>query len=84
MLEWDLPSAKWFVGAQTNLSYNCLDRHLDGPRRDKTAIIWEGEPGEIRRLTLTGHPFQPETPVADAPMLPTDGLEIGRLDAVLA
>jgi acetyl-CoA synthetase len=34
-----------------NLSYNCLDRHLDGPRRDKTAIIWEGEPGEVRRLT---------------------------------
>ncbi len=51
VLEWDLPSAKWFVGGEMNLSYNCLDRHLDGPRRDKTAIIWEGEPGEVRRLT---------------------------------
>src|SRR5579872_4736511 len=51
VLQWDLPSAKWFVGGKTNLSFNCLDRHLSGPRRDKTAIIWEGEPGEIRRLT---------------------------------
>ncbi len=51
VLEWDLPHAKWFVGGQTNLSYNCLDRHLDGPRASKTAIIWEGEPGEIRRFT---------------------------------
>ncbi len=51
VLEWNLPWAQWFVGGQLNLSYNCLDRHLDGPRRHKTAIIWEGEPGEIRRLT---------------------------------
>ncbi|HUH61910.1 MAG TPA: acetate--CoA ligase [Terracidiphilus sp.] len=51
VLEWDLPSAKWFVGGKINLSYNCVDRHLSGPRRDKAAIIWEGEPGEIRRLT---------------------------------
>jgi len=51
VLEWDLPWAKWFVGGQINLSYNCLDRHVAGPRRDKTAIIWEGEPGDIRRLT---------------------------------
>ena len=51
VLEWNLPWAKWFVGGKINLSYNCLDRHLDGPRRDKTAIIWEGEPGEVRKLT---------------------------------
>ncbi|HTB96499.1 MAG TPA: acetate--CoA ligase [Terracidiphilus sp.] len=51
VLEWNLPSAKWFVGGKLNLSYNCLDRHLEGPRAGKTAIIWEGEPGEIRRLT---------------------------------
>ncbi len=51
VLEWNLPWAKWFVGGKLNLSYNCIDRHLDGPRRDKTALIWEGEPGEIRRLT---------------------------------
>jgi acetyl-CoA synthetase len=51
VLEWDLPWAKWFVGGEMNLSYNCVDRHALGERRNKTAIIWEGEPGEIRRLT---------------------------------
>ncbi len=49
--QWKPPFAKWFVGARTNMSYNCLDRHLDGWRRTKAAIIWEGEPGEIRTLT---------------------------------
>jgi acetyl-CoA synthetase len=51
VLEWDLPWAKWFAGGKINLSYNCLDRHVSGPRKNKTAIIWEGEPGEIRTLT---------------------------------
>src|SRR5258708_2533331 len=51
VLEWNLPSARWFVGGKMNLSYNCLDHHVNGPRRDKTAIIWEGEPGGLRRLT---------------------------------
>jgi acetyl-CoA synthetase len=51
VLEWDLPWARWFVGGKTNLSYNCVDRHAKGERAQKTAIIWEGEPGEIRRLT---------------------------------
>jgi acetyl-CoA synthetase len=51
VLEWDLPSAKWFVGGKLNLSYNCVDRHALGVRASKTALIWEGEPGEIRRLT---------------------------------
>jgi acetyl-CoA synthetase len=51
VLEWNLPCAKWFVGGQLNLSYNCVDRHALGSRHDKTAIIWEGEPGEVRRLT---------------------------------
>jgi acetyl-CoA synthetase len=51
VLEWNLPWAKWFVGGRTNLSYNCLDRHLSGARAQKTALIWEGEPGEVRRLT---------------------------------
>ena len=50
-LEWNLPFAKWFVGGTTNISFNCLDRHLAGSRRDKTAILWEGEPGDERRLT---------------------------------
>ena len=51
VLEWNEPFAKWFVGGQTNVSYNCLDVPLKTPRRDKTALIWEGEPGEQRRLT---------------------------------
>ena len=51
ILEWNEPFAKWFVGGQTNASYNCLDAHLATERRDKTAIIWEGEPGDIRKLT---------------------------------
>ncbi len=51
VLEWDLPWAKWFVGGKINLSYNCLDRHVAGDRRNKTAILWEGEPGEVRTLT---------------------------------
>ncbi len=51
VLEWNLPWAKWFVGGKLNLCYNCVDRHALGARRDKTAIIWESEPGEVRRLT---------------------------------
>ncbi len=51
VLDWRLPFAKWFVGAKLNVSENCLDRHLVGPRRNKAAIIWEGEPGEQRVLT---------------------------------
>ena len=51
VLEWNLPFAKWFVGGQLNLSYNCLDRHVSGPRKNKAAILWEGEPGDSRALT---------------------------------
>jgi acetyl-CoA synthetase len=51
VLEWDAPWAKWFVGGKINLAHNCLDRHLTTWRRNKAAIIWEGEPGEIRTLT---------------------------------
>ncbi|HTY16944.1 MAG TPA: acetate--CoA ligase [Myxococcota bacterium] len=53
-LEWKPPFAKWFVGGKLNLAYNCLDRHLEGAgawRRNKAAIIWEGEPGDSRVLT---------------------------------
>ncbi len=50
-LDWKPPFARWFVGGKLNVSVNCLDRHLDGPRRNKAAIIWEGEPGETRTLT---------------------------------
>src|SRR5919201_5277313 len=51
VLQWKAPFAKWFVGGQLNLSENCLDRHLTTARRNKAAIIWEGEPGEKRTLT---------------------------------
>ena len=51
VLEWNAPWAKWFVGGELNASYNCVDRHLSGPRRNKAAIIWEGEPGDDRVLT---------------------------------
>ncbi|HEY5778297.1 MAG TPA: acetate--CoA ligase [Terrimicrobiaceae bacterium] len=51
VLDWRPPFAKWFVGAKLNVSENCLDRHLSGPRRNKAAIIWEGEPGDRRVLT---------------------------------
>ena len=51
VLEWDPPFAKWFVGGTINISYNCLDRHLSGPRKNKAAFIWEGEPGDSRTLT---------------------------------
>ncbi|HVO38515.1 MAG TPA: acetate--CoA ligase [Spirochaetia bacterium] len=50
-LEWTPPHARWFIGGQLNLSYNCLDRHLDGPRRNKAALIWEGENGDTKTLT---------------------------------
>jgi hypothetical protein len=51
VLEWKEPFAQWFVGGKLNVSENCLDRHLSGPRRNKAALIWEGEPGEKRTLT---------------------------------
>jgi acetyl-CoA synthetase len=51
VLEWEPPHAKWFLGGKINLSYNCLDRHLASWRRNKAALIWEGEPGDQRTLT---------------------------------
>ncbi|MCY4399941.1 MAG: acetate--CoA ligase [Gemmatimonadetes bacterium] len=51
VLEWNPPHAKWFTGGKLNVCYNCIDRHLTGPRRDKTALIWEGEPGDRRSFT---------------------------------
>ncbi len=49
--EWDLPYAKWFNGGQLNVSYNCLDRHVEAGRGDKVAIHFEGEPGDTRTIT---------------------------------
>jgi acetyl-CoA synthetase len=51
VLEWKAPWAKWFVGGEINLSYNCLDRHVHTARKNKAALIWESEPGEIRTYT---------------------------------
>jgi acetyl-CoA synthetase len=51
VLDWQPPFAKWFVGGKLNVSYNCLDRHLQSEKRDKTALIWEGEPGDVRTFT---------------------------------
>ena len=51
VLKWDPPHAEWFGGGRINISYNCLDRHLATWRRNKAALIWEGEPGETRTFT---------------------------------
>src|SRR5881227_1835203 len=51
VLDWQPPHAKWFVGGTLNVSVNCLDRHVRGARRNKAALIWEGEPGDRRTLT---------------------------------
>ncbi len=51
VLDWQGPDVRWFVGGKLNISYNCLDRHVLGGRADKTALIWEGEPGDVRRYT---------------------------------
>jgi acetyl-CoA synthetase len=52
VLEWNAPWAKWFVDAKLNVTYNCVDRHARSARRNKAAIIWEGEPGDSRVLTF--------------------------------
>ena len=51
VLKWDAPHAKWFVGGKLNVAENCLDRHLGTARENKAAIIFEGEPGDIRTIT---------------------------------
>jgi len=51
VLDWQVPNAKWFVDGKLNLCHNCVDRHALSARRDKVALLWEGEPGEVRSLT---------------------------------
>ncbi|HVM08125.1 MAG TPA: acetate--CoA ligase [Acidimicrobiales bacterium] len=51
VLEWDLPFARWFLNGKLNVSYNCLDRHVEAGRGDKVAFHWEGEPGDTRTIT---------------------------------
>jgi acetyl-CoA synthetase len=50
--DWQPPYAKWFVGAQTNICYNCVDRHVERGLGEKTAILFEGEPGDVRRVSF--------------------------------
>ena len=58
VLDWQVPTAKWFVGGKTNIAYNCLDAQIEKGRADKTAILWEGEPlgangqPEIRKISF--------------------------------
>jgi acetyl-CoA synthetase len=51
VLDWDLPFARWFDGGTLNVSFNCLDRHVDAGRGDRVAFHWEGEPGDTRTIT---------------------------------
>ncbi|CAN5763478.1 acetate--CoA ligase [soil metagenome] len=51
ILKWDPPHAQWFVGGKLNASVNCVDRHVRTARRNKAALVWEGEPGDRRTLT---------------------------------
>jgi acetyl-CoA synthetase len=51
VLEGEPPEVRWFVGGKLNASYNCLDRHVKGAHKNKAALIWEGEPGDMRTLT---------------------------------
>ena len=53
VLEWDLPFAQWFVGGTLNVSYNCLDRHVEAGKGDKIAFCWEGEPGDTLTITYS-------------------------------
>ncbi len=75
VLQWKPPHAEWFVGGKLNVSDNCLDRHLETPRRNKAALIWEGEPqGDTRTLTYQ----QLHTEVCRfANVLKASGVEIG-------
>ncbi len=54
ILDWQPPYAKWFVGGQLNVSYNCLDRHVEAGHGDQVAFHWEGEPGDTRTITYAG------------------------------
>src|SRR5690606_34509674 len=51
VLDWQLPRARWFVGGKLNVTETCLDQHVESWRRNKAALIWEGEPGDTRTLT---------------------------------
>jgi acetyl-CoA synthetase len=79
VLQWTPPFAKWFAGGEMNLSYNCLDRHLTGPRRNKAALIWESEPGPV--VTLTYQQLHDEV-CRFANVLQTVGVHTGERVAI--
>ncbi|MEN6611648.1 MAG: acetate--CoA ligase, partial [Methanoregulaceae archaeon] len=58
VLEWKYPYAKWFVNGKTNITYNCLDRHAEGPKRNKVALIWKGEQFEEERVYTYRHLYR--------------------------
>ncbi|MEN6611679.1 MAG: acetate--CoA ligase, partial [Methanoregulaceae archaeon] len=58
VLEWNYPHAKWFVNGKTNITYNCLDRHAEGPKRNKVALIWKGEQFEEERVFTYRHLYR--------------------------
>ena len=68
VLQWKMPHAKWFVGGQLNVSYNCLDRHLGTPTANKAALIWEGEPAGPGQVGRGTHPHLPTTPSRGLPL----------------
>jgi acetyl-CoA synthetase len=78
-LEWDLPHAKWFLGATLNITESCLDRHLATATRNKAALIWEGELGTTRTLTYA-QLYRETVLLADA--LRTHGVEKGDRVAI--
>jgi acetyl-CoA synthetase len=53
VFEWNPPFAKWFVGGKLNACYNCVDRHIDSGHGDKVALLFEGEPGDTRKITYS-------------------------------
>jgi acetyl-CoA synthetase len=76
-LEWNCPDAKWWVGGKLNACFNCVDRHVLGGKGSKTAILWEGEPGDIRKISYS-HLLEEVSRVANA----LKALGIGKGDRV--
>jgi acetyl-CoA synthetase len=75
--EGEISESKWFVGGKLNLAHNCVDRHALGARKDKVALLWEGEPGEVRRITY-GELHQQVQRLANV----LKGLGVGKGDRV--
>ncbi len=78
VLEWTPPHAQWFLGGRLNVAYNCLDRHVNGPKRNQAALIWEGEPQDERRVYTYWDLHREVCQFANA----LKGLGVGRGDRV--